>query len=610
MSANSSSQGPKTVTAVKTAVFKLHNPTKRKRAMLDHALLHNHLAYTKALKTAIPLVQTLVETELQSRVTDKDLMVRERTIHARLRKWERAVILKKRIRSAIGGMPICGASGAARSLPGSIIGQIESYLELHETHATVGLPTVQPLRRDEVLYEQALHALVSSHTAEQEEAPRNELMRVSRAGQLRPLLYSGNRVHDGFLLLRRENDDRYFIYLNLVPETSRFCRLTKVEQRSPSCRRIENLINMRTGEVVSFTSRTGCLFPIEFGRDYQDSEFMRCGSPLSAQLSKRCGRYEVHISFEFKAKQIKPKTLLGSDRGIYNLASLAVIGQDGGVIERKNIDGRNLRMVQRAIERKHQQLRRRGKPFIGAARRHAANEAVHVAANAIVGLATKKHSQVVIENLSGLASTGGKRRRSRFNRILNRAQYQKLQRVLSYKLAVVGLPAAREVHPSYTSQACPLCGSISAENRLKRATSDGVQTHEFKCVSCGFSDDADLNAARNIALKRLWRDGLSPALRTVSFSEVPENKSFSSFLKFRAERRGERACDRKVGASGRAGLDAQYEDGEVAPGGNAVEPRSGPNTPASKNSPTMQSAVSPSDENSRPLTKSVRLSDG
>jgi len=232
MSANSSSQGPKTVTAVKTAVFKLHNPTKRKRAMLDHALLHNHLAYTKALKTAIPLVQTLVETELQSRVTDKDLMERERTIHARLRKWERAAILKKRILSAIGGMPICGASRAARSLPGSIIGQIESYLELHETHATVGLPTVQPLRRDEVPYEQALHALVSSHTVEQEEAARIELMRVSRAGQLRPLLYSGNRAHDGFLLLRRETDNRYFIYLNLVPETSRFCRLTKVEQRT------------------------------------------------------------------------------------------------------------------------------------------------------------------------------------------------------------------------------------------------------------------------------------------------------------------------------------------------------------------------------------------
>ena len=123
--------------------------------MLDHALLRNHLAYTKALKAAIPLVQTLVETELQSRVTDKDLTVRERRTHARLRKWERAAILKKRIRSAIGKMPICGASSAARSLAGSIIGQIESYLELHKTHATVGLPTVQLLRRDRVPYEHA-----------------------------------------------------------------------------------------------------------------------------------------------------------------------------------------------------------------------------------------------------------------------------------------------------------------------------------------------------------------------------------------------------------------------------------------------------------------------
>jgi hypothetical protein len=330
MSAHNSSEGPKTVTAVKTAIFKLHNPTQRKRAMLHHALLHNHLAYTKAVKAALPLVKNLVETELQCRVNDKELTARERSTHALLRKWERAAILKKRIRSAISGMPICGASRAARSLPGSIIGQIESYLELHETHATVGLPTVQSLRRDEVPYKRALHALVSSHTVDQEEAARIELMRVSRAAQLRPLLYSRNRAQGGFLLLRRENDNCYFIYLNLVPETSRFCRLTGVEQRAPSCRRVKNLINMRTGEVVSFTSGTGCLFPIEFGRDYQDSEFLRCGSPLSAQLWKRGDRYEVQIAFEFKAKQIEPKTILGLDRGIYNLASLAVIDQDGG----------------------------------------------------------------------------------------------------------------------------------------------------------------------------------------------------------------------------------------------------------------------------------------
>jgi len=58
--------------------------------MLDHTLLHNHLAYTRALKAVMPLVKNLVETELQCRVTDKELTARERNTHARRRKWERA----------------------------------------------------------------------------------------------------------------------------------------------------------------------------------------------------------------------------------------------------------------------------------------------------------------------------------------------------------------------------------------------------------------------------------------------------------------------------------------------------------------------------------------
>jgi hypothetical protein len=279
-----------------------------------------------------------------------------------------------------------------------------------------------------VPYEQALHALASSNTAEQEKAARIELMRVSSVGQLRPLLYSGNRARDGFLLLRRETDNRYFIDLNLFSETSRFCCLTKIQQRTLSCRRIENLINMRTGSVVSFKSGTGCLFPIEFGRDYQDLEFLRRGLPLSAQLLRRGDRYEIHISFEFKVNQIKPKTLLGSDRGIYNLASLAVIDQDGGVIARKNINGVNLRLVQKAIERNHQQLQKRGKSFTGAARRHAAKRQCTSPLMRLLDWRPKNHSQLVIENLSGLASTGGKRRRSRLNRLLNRAQYKNYKR--------------------------------------------------------------------------------------------------------------------------------------------------------------------------------------
>ena len=45
------------------------------------------------------------------------------------------------------------------------------------------------------------------------------------------------------------------------------------------------------------------------------------------------------------------------------------------------------------------------------------------------------------------------------------------------------------VSPKYTSRTCPICGHIDKRNR------EGTV---FKCVNCGFEDNADLNAAKNI----------------------------------------------------------------------------------------------------------------
>ena len=45
------------------------------------------------------------------------------------------------------------------------------------------------------------------------------------------------------------------------------------------------------------------------------------------------------------------------------------------------------------------------------------------------------------------------------------------------------------VSPKYTSRTCPMCGYIDKRNR------EGTV---FKCVKCGFEDNADINAAKNI----------------------------------------------------------------------------------------------------------------
>ena len=47
-----------------------------------------------------------------------------------------------------------------------------------------------------------------------------------------------------------------------------------------------------------------------------------------------------------------------------------------------------------------------------------------------------------------------------------------------------------KVDPKYTSQTCSSYGHIAKENRLTQAN--------FSCVECGFSENADMNASRNI----------------------------------------------------------------------------------------------------------------
>ena len=43
-----------TITQYKTAVFKIHNPSQRKKAILHHALYHAHIAYDHILKKYLP----------------------------------------------------------------------------------------------------------------------------------------------------------------------------------------------------------------------------------------------------------------------------------------------------------------------------------------------------------------------------------------------------------------------------------------------------------------------------------------------------------------------------------------------------------------------------
>jgi len=98
---------------------------------------------------------------------------------------------------------------------------------------------------------------------------------------------------------------------------------------------------------------------------------------------------------------------------------------------------------------------------------------------------------VVVERL--LSLTQGMKRRRRLGQ-----KTRRLLRVWAYRYWLNRLRLACEwnrvafgsVPPAYTSQRCSHCGHTEQRNRLN--------TEVFRCRACGYTDSADVNAARNI----------------------------------------------------------------------------------------------------------------
>ncbi len=76
-----------------------------------------------------------------------------------------------------------------------------------------------------------------------------------------------------------------------------------------------------------------------------------------------------------------------------------------------------------------------------------------------------------------------------FNRKRSNWSYFQFRQFLTYKTEEQGKEVIL-VEPQYTSQRCSKCGHIEKGNRIKG---------NFKCKSCNYKSDSDLNASRNIS---------------------------------------------------------------------------------------------------------------
>ena len=90
--------------------------------------------------------------------------------------------------------------------------------------------------------------------------------------------------------------------------------------------------------------------------------------------------------------------------------------------------------------------------------------------------------------------------------ILNVAPFQ-FRAQLEYKILSTGGEII-SVDPKFTSQTCNVCGVVDAKSRRSQ--------DKFKCTSCGYEENADINAARVILARGLNLGSVSGPLKTPS----------------------------------------------------------------------------------------------
>jgi putative transposase len=124
---------------------------------------------------------------------------------------------------------------------------------------------------------------------------------------------------------------------------------------------------------------------------------------------------------------------------------------------------------------------------------------------------SKSHAIIFVEDLKvknisasakGTVEQHGKnvKAKSGLNKSILDQGWYKFKTMLDYKSRWRGGKVI-EINPRYTSQICSCCGYKDSANRKS-------QEH-FECLQCGFTLNADYNAARNILAAGLCRVGLS-----------------------------------------------------------------------------------------------------
>jgi IS605 OrfB family transposase len=230
-----------------------------------------------------------------------------------------------------------------------------------------------------------------------------------------------------------------------------------------------------------------------------------------ADLVYRQGKFYLLCTIDLpESAPVAPGDVLGVDLGIVNLAT----DSDG-----KTYSGEAVEKVRRRHHRNRRRLQRKGtRGAKKRLRKLSGREAGfrrhqnHVISKAIVVKAKGTDRGIALEDLKGIRDRVTVRRRDRARHA--GWSFFQLRSFVEYKARLAGVFVVA-VDPRGTSRTCNQCGQCEKDNRPDRDT--------FRCLHCGYSTQADLNAALNLRARGLGACKRPSELATGPHDAAPPN---------------------------------------------------------------------------------------